>query len=214
MNEQITIPEQIKQLIAGHLSGSLTIEELKILKKWLDESSEHKRRFNEIRYAWAMADPMEANCHQEKNVLKLSKRIKQHHHTIWTWQRIAAMWAVVFIGSWILYRTMYKTDDLVETKTIVASSTTIHDIMGSQSIVDMPDESQLSLNDETTQKYPSDVSAQNRQVALHDKACFQVAHSDISFSVVADDPPLTTLTPIPLKPFPISAPSLTTPYMM
>ena len=173
MNEQISIPEPIKQLIAGQLSGSLTVEEMKTLKTWLDESSEHKGHFNEIRYVWALADHKMPSSEQGKSIWKLLERIKPRRHTFWTWQRVAASWAIVFIGSWILYWTTNKTE-LAETKTVAATATTIHAKMGSQSMVDMPDGSRVWLNGGSKLEYGSSYGEHDREVQLTGEACFDV----------------------------------------
>ena len=175
MNEQISIPEQIKQLITGQLSDKLSAEDLKTLKKWIDESPGHKRYFNEIRYTWALADQKVTSRDHGKSILKLSDRMKRSHHTFWTWQRVAASWAIVFIGSWILYWATNKTE-IVDHNT-VATTTTIHARMGSQTMVDMPDKSRVWLNGGSKLAYGSSYGEQDREVQLTGEACFDVKNN-------------------------------------
>ena len=56
MEELKNIPDDIKCLISGHLTGSLSADELDILKEWISESPENKLHFNKMRYAWIASE--------------------------------------------------------------------------------------------------------------------------------------------------------------
>jgi len=94
MDKQISVPEHIKQLISGQLSGSLSAEELNLLESWINESPDHKMYFNEMRYVWVLADKKITGRNHVESVWKLSNKIKRnvkHERTFWTWQKIAAL---------------------------------------------------------------------------------------------------------------------------
>ena len=103
MEESIFIPDHIKQLISGHLTGSLSPDELSELKIWIVESPAHKKYFNEMRNTWTLAGK---DAQTEKNLVELASKISQYNRRkqsgFWTWQRVAASAALAEAASGIL----------------------------------------------------------------------------------------------------------------
>ena len=178
MGKSIVIPEQIKQLISGHLSDSLSADELSMLNEWIAESSSHKKYFNEIRHVWSLSDNTVSNRSTEDSVWSLSKKIPRvgtRQHTFWTWQRIAASWLVIFAGSWMMGFFTKKSND-TETKTVLPemSTTAIQTKRGSQTTVEMPDGSRVWLNGGSQLIYGSAYGEPDREVQLTGEGCFEV----------------------------------------
>jgi len=173
------IPDHIKQLISGHLSGTLKPDEWSTLKVWVDESSVHKEYFNEIRNTWILAGKdAQNNKETEKNLVELASQISQYNRrgrrSFWTWQRVAASWIVIVIGSGALGWWTHQ-DHLTETQPAVSALTTIQARMGSQSTVDLPDGSRVWLNGGSQLSYDHAYDIHDREVQLTGEGCFEVA---------------------------------------
>lgn len=178
MSRSIVIPEQIKQLISGHLSDSLSADEAGLLQAWIDESSDHIQYFNDLRCAWALSDKTLSNREQGESVWNLSQKMQRNsvpHPVFWTWPRMVASWLVLCIGSWMLGMLMNK-GDVKEAKTATpkAFTTTIQAKMGSQTTVKMPDGSRVWLNGGSKLVYGSSYGEQDREVQLTGEGCFDV----------------------------------------
>ena len=178
MKEPVQIPDYIKQLISCHLSDSLTSDELFVLKSWVDESSVHKKYFNEMRDAWIMSGKdIQTDREKEKNLLelvgKLSKRRHDNHRSFWTWHRIAASWLLILVGAGALGWYMHG-DSTVESVPMTTAMTTIQAKMGSQSTVDMPDGTKVWLNGGSRLTYSNTYGEHDRTVQLTGEGCFDV----------------------------------------
>ena len=194
MSKSIEIPEQIKQLISGQLSGSLSADELRLLQAWIDESPDHRKHFNDMRHVWAFSDNTLSNREQGESVWNLSKKIQRdraRHPAFWTWQKMVASWIVVFAGTWMLNMLMDRgevKETIVKTAPPVTSTTTIQAKMGSQTSVKMPDGSRVWLNGGSKLVYCSSYGEDDREVQLTGEGCFEVAtHPEKPFVVKAGD---------------------------
>ena len=176
MKEPIIIPEQIKLLITKHLSESLNPDEIKILTLWIEESPGHKRYFNEIRNTWILSGKHHHSIN-ENNLLELVDKVSRSNRKLqrnfWTWQKIAASWVILFIGSGMLGWFMHEEQAPV-TKSAELSSTTVQAKMGSQNTVELPDGTQVWLNGGSRITYSNEYGEQNRELQLTGEGYFEV----------------------------------------
>ncbi|MDR2040414.1 MAG: DUF4974 domain-containing protein [Bacteroidales bacterium] len=179
MKETVVISDQIKQLISGYLSDSLTPEELSVLKSWIMQSPENKKYFNEIRHTWALSGTTIQNKEFSVRKLagKLSKRHKKQSRRFWTWQKVAASWGIIVICATSLWFFLNGDDISVQPDTpVVAQSThtVIQAERGSQSLINLPDGTKVWLNGGSTLSYIHDYNISERIVELSGEACFDV----------------------------------------
>ena len=94
MKELIDIPDNIKCLISGHLTGSLNADDLNILKKWITKSPDNKNHFNEMRYAWISSGDSSCKQGSGRSMLELMNEIQlsgnKKTRPISSWMKIAA----------------------------------------------------------------------------------------------------------------------------
>jgi len=194
MNNTFVVPEHIKELISAHLSDSLHSDELSVLKTWIDESSTHKKHFNEMRVAWIQSGKSTLNDKDKmKSLLEMMNKVSQHnrkpHRSFWTWQKIAASWVIVFIGASVL--SWYINEDYhaqTVTATPMPAATVIQAKMGSQTMIDMPDGSRVWLNGGSKMIYNNSFGEKDREVHLTGEGCFEViTHPDMPFVVKANN---------------------------
>ena len=179
MKEPIFISEEVKQLIAGHLSGSLNPDELSALKAWIVTSPAHKKYFNEIRSTWVLAgkDALHSKEHA-KNLMELAGKMPQYNRRIQsiflTWQRIAASWLIIAIGAGILGWLSHGERTGETQPALALAPTNIQLKMGAQSTIDLSDGSRVWLNGGSQLTYDDAYGRENREVQLTGEACFEV----------------------------------------
>lgn len=180
MNNAPVVPEYIKQLISAHLSDLLNPDELSVLKAWIDESSTHKKHFNDMQAVWVhTGKSILSERDKTKKLLEMMNKIsrygKQPHHNFWTWQRIAASWLLIFIGASVF--TWHVNEDYhakTVNETPMSATTVIQAKMGSQSMIDMPDGTRVWLNGGSKLIYGSSFGEKDREVYLTGEGCFDV----------------------------------------
>ena len=180
MKELINISDDIKCLITGHLSGSLSADELKTLKEWLMESPDNKRHFNKMRYTWIVSGNGSRGQGSGKDMLELMNEISlsgnKKSSPFWTWQKIAASWTIFILLSGFVG--WYLRGDQATPETglsqLESKVTTVYTKLGSQSTVDLPDGSIVWLNAGSKISYNDSYNEEEREVYLTGEACFDV----------------------------------------
>jgi Fe2+-dicitrate sensor, membrane component len=178
MKELINIPDNIKCLISGHLTGSLSTDELNDLKKWITESPDNKRHFNKMRYAWIASGTNNKQV-SGKSMLELMNEIpltvNKKSRSLRSWTKIAASWTILLLLSGVLgwYLRGNKEQHEVESK-LLSMETTVQTKLGSQSMVDLPDGSTVWLNAGSKLTYNETYNEDDREVNLIGEACFDV----------------------------------------
>ena len=178
MKELINIPDNIKCLISGHLTGSLSMDELNDLKKWITESPDHKHHFNKMRYAWIASGTNNKQV-SGKSMLELMNEIpltvNKKSRSLRSWTKIAASWTILLLLSGVLgwYLRGNKEQHEVESK-LLSMETTVQTKLGSQSMVDLPDGSTVWLNAGSKITYNETYNEDDREVSLIGEACFDV----------------------------------------
>ena len=178
MNKKVNIPEEIKLLIAGYLSGSLKPDELSALMSWINESPDNKKYFNAMRHTWSLSSNDLSLHEKEKTVLKFAEKLSHNNigkrlQSFWNWQRMAASWVILFICAgalgWFLNdKSANNTSSSAESVTVIYAKT------GSQTIVDMPDGTKVWLNGGSRLTYENTYGNHDREVQLTGEACFEV----------------------------------------
>ena len=179
MKELIYIPDNIKCLISGHLSGSLSTDELNVLKEWITESPDNKNHFNKMRYAWIASGTDNQKQVSGKSMLELMNEIplsvNKKSRSLRSWTKIAASWTILLLLSGVLgwYLRGNKEQHEVESK-LLSMETTVQTKLGSQSMVDLPDGSTVWLNAGSKITYNETYNEDDREVSLIGEACFDV----------------------------------------
>ena len=180
MKEIVGIPDNIKCLISGHLSGSLNADELNALKKWVTESPENKKYFNEMRYVWISSGNDNRKKGSGRNILELLNEIplsgKKKSLSFNTWLKIAASWTIIITLSGLLgwYLRGDQEQHEAEPSLLQSNTTTVQTKLGSQSMVDLPDGSTVWINAGSKLTYNDSYNEEDREVSLIGEACFDV----------------------------------------
>ena len=179
MKELINIPDNIKCLISGYLTESLSLDELNDLKNWITESPDNKRHFNKMRYAWIASGTDNHKQVSGKSMLELMNEIplsvNKKSRSLRSWTKIAASWTILILFSGVLgwYLRGGQEQHEVESK-LLSKATTVQTKLGSQSMVDLPDGSIVWLNAGSKLTYNEAYNEEGREVSLVGEACFDV----------------------------------------
>lgn len=179
MNNKSTISEH---LLVAFWKEEASEQERQQVEQWLAISEENERLFDQWKKAWqhagAMAD-FEA-IYVEANWQKVAERIKPVQETkqfrlfpaIW---RYAAALLLLAAATFLILR-----QGPVEMLEVTASNEPL--------MVELPDGSQVWLNEQATLRYPERFDQERRQVELTGEAFFEVTHNPAKpFSVLADN---------------------------
>lgn len=162
------------ELIPKYLSGNATDPEVKLLEEWVLSSSDNKSQFNAFKKAWVLSgiDGNEQNIDVEKEwivtedqlfsedkIVPLQSKPKRRINLFF---RIAAVAAVFIFASIWVFQTLNKTD-FIE----VVSQNTIEES-------ELPDGTEIALNQYSTVKYAKGQSEDFRRVELTGDAFFEV----------------------------------------
>jgi len=165
-------------LIPKYLSGEASDSEVKRLEEWVLSSSENKAQFNQFKKAW-MLSGIEGNYQnidvekewtatseklfQEAKVVPLQKKSGRR---IGIYLRIAVAVALVIVASiWIFYLIHDVSYQQVATKTQVKEN-------------ELPDGTEIALNQFSSIKYPEKLDNKFRRVELKGDAFFKVERDE------------------------------------
>jgi transmembrane sensor len=174
---------EIEEIITKFFSGIITPEKEVLLAAWLNESTENKKYFAQLKNIWEVAQPAfnpeEINLTKaEENVMRKisNRRWTQTPVVIW-WQRVAAIMIlpVIIMMSYLLYNQTPQ-------KPVVAYQEVISPF-GTSSKVDLPDGSTVWLNSGSKLKYPVVFASNERNVYLSGEGFFKV-HADKSYPFI------------------------------
>ncbi|MFV0365883.1 MAG: FecR family protein [Mangrovibacterium sp.] len=126
---------------------------------WIEASEANKQEYISLKNAWVMVGIAGANQPLEMKTQR--KRIMQ------PWIRYAAVLLVAFISGALSLSLLGKQE-------LPTQLVTIEVPVGEHSIVTLADGTKLWVNAETTMTYPSDFSAENRQITIEGEAFFEV----------------------------------------
>ncbi|MCF8368557.1 MAG: FecR domain-containing protein [Bacteroidales bacterium] len=175
-----------ENLIVKYLSGEVTDAEVNILESWVKESKENKKKFIDYKKAWRIAhssktefNPANAWNKIEKGLLGEKPRSKvisfQNRTTGLSWgYRIAATIAILFtIGYTYFYFINPPQKELLASNGIL--------------IEQLPDGSEITLNQNSTLIYSRKFNKKERRVNLSGDAFFEVARNEEKPFIIETD---------------------------
>ena len=175
----MTDKDQIQLIISAYLSGKATVEECRELEKWVKQSPDNNRYFQEMRNVWQVMhpafNPSEINVFEaEKNILaNIAATKKNITRTILVyWQRVAAILVLPLL---ILCTYLYLNKESGLYDTIEYQE--VKSPHGTFSEVRLPDGTHVWLNGGSSLKYPLTFRKGERDVFLSGEGYFEV-HSD------------------------------------
>lgn len=164
--------ENIDELIALKLVGSIDAESEKILADWINESAENARHFEEMQKIWGAGNLDDQfnpdvnaaweNVEEELGLDEKGRVIPMRKSSNTIYYRIAAAIVVLLGVTWI-YTNQLSTPDMVR----VAS-------LSDQTEVTLPDNSKVYLNANTSIEYPEYFKGKTREIKLEGEAFFEI----------------------------------------
>ena len=178
VNNQI---ENIEGQVLRYINGQLCQEESKKLEQWIVQSKEHQHLFKQIN-TLSLATDYE-RLRPKVNTKKALKNIKKKAHRktyfkLRNWLLRAA--AVLFIPLLSVVMIQYFSTE----KKVYNQSITIKTNPGMTTSFVLPDSTKVYLNSESTLKYLSKFTENNRMVELDGEAYFEVTHDPHSKFIV------------------------------
>lgn len=181
--------DKIIEITVKYHSGRATVEEIKTLYNWFEESEENKKHFDQISDIWfAVMNPdkkteydilsalksVKSKINKEKSVLSFTNPKSQQTKTrsIFYWLiRIAAVLIIIFSLGTTCY---YFFGKLIFDRNI-NELTTITAPIGSKSKITLADGTKVWLNAGSTIKYNENFNSKDRNIELTGEGYFDVA---------------------------------------
>ncbi len=164
-----------RKLIIRELKGEVSTEESQIIDKWIKESPENQKLYNELWSAFQLTSPDVELFIPDKEIAwanisnKISVPLKRRSLIIQLSSIAAAAVIFFLIGFAIRYSTTEKLPSsfLNQYSTVVVPE-------GQKSMIILPDGSQVWLNSGTVLKYKSSFNSQIREVEITGEGYFEV----------------------------------------
>lgn len=166
-----------EEIIAKYLSRQCTLEELKILVEWAEQSPENAKRLFDLEQTACTAhqnmqpDPDHATQQAwdtlQSRIARSAEPTILHAHprrkriAAWIWSA-ASVIVLAAIGAW-----MFIGKESVQMVRIATADTTM--------LITLPDSSTVWLNRNTLLEYPETFAAKSREVSLQGEAYFSVS---------------------------------------
>lgn len=156
-----------EHLIARYLNGHLSDEEEDQMLAWINENSENKKLFFELKDSWEAS--LKSQDKTQKELLRFyQKRAEKQVGLHWSWwKNIATAAAILLIGLFIGTFIIQKNSSSVQ-----LSSYSVP--LGSKSNIVLNDGTRICLNSGSELKLGKDFSPSNRTVELEGEAYFEV----------------------------------------
>jgi len=192
------MPEKnnIEQIIFSYLVGKTNIEEVQVLRKWLNESPVNNEQFKIIRNYWENNHWKIETEDQDQVFERLQHRIRQKstdgksiEFRPRSWRLptsrnrlvgIAASILLLFcVGIYLFQSDFMSPESINEVATILKQNPA-----GQKSRITLPDGTMVWLNSESSISYPESFSTTHREIELQGEAYFDVSKDSIrSFTV-------------------------------
>lgn len=178
MNTKLDFDDRVSDLIIKYLTEDISSEELEFLRKWINESSENKELFNNLKSSWDFAnkenglvdfDPVRSFTDLKHKLF--GDKPKAINPSIAIFFRKYAAIGLLFLAigsiiSWVVKPTRQIYGNL---------STVINAPLGAKSVLRLPDGTRVWLNAGSTIEYRPDFGKDTRTVYLKGEAFFSVA---------------------------------------
>jgi transmembrane sensor len=180
MNSVKNLNEEIKLLIIGYLTESISNDDSNRLKQWLEEDKQHLEYFDKLKAYWFLAGKeVEEKKYSSDSTLWEALKLKMDSESkalqkktrnkIFISVGIAASWVILFaLGSLFSNRTQKSLDLKSRTTEITAP-------LGAKSIIKLPDGTTVWLNAGSKLTYNQDFDKSERMIQLVGEAYFKVA---------------------------------------
>ena len=178
--------EDIIRIIAKYLAGSADNEEKEYLGKWIGESGENRKCFEQLRNIWETADTqyLLKTIHTKKALENVLKRISVRSYSGKLWKSLGKIAAILFIplllGN-IIWFTLSPKEELSAPGPVYSE---VFATFGTRTSLKLVDGSQVWLNSGSSLKYPDKFTGNLREVFLNGEAYFEVTgNSEMPFIV-------------------------------
>jgi transmembrane sensor len=170
----------IKDLILRFLNKEASDDEISELLYWLKLDEKNRQYFDEVNETFQTntvlgnftPEKVDSSWQQVAKRIEEDNEIKLARTTISTryynFLRVAASISIVFIASFVLWRYYYQQSEGVLSKAIV------HNSLGRNTQILLPDSTLVWLNTNSTLQYNSNFGESTREVTLHGEAFFDV----------------------------------------
>lgn len=176
-----------KEIFIKYLNDKCSDQELEEVIQWLKNDS-----LNNQGKSWAMQDWAEFRVNDDiiDNVTLSSLLDKIHHNinitrqnnkkpviSIITWITRAAAILLIPVLAFLIYTQSYHSSELSQIDNVASDSISIVTPVGSQTVVQLSDGTEVYLNYGSKLKYPLYFTGENREVILTGEGYFDVAHN-------------------------------------
>jgi transmembrane sensor len=170
----------ILQIIVRYLEGTANSEDIEKLGRWINDSEENKRYFEQVRNIWEAS-----NNHYDPKLFKTEKALENVLHRIsekspvknlWMyWKKIAAIILIPLLISNILFFS-------IRLSKVSSSSEPIYNevfaTVGTRTAVKLVDGTLVWLNSGSSLKYPDKFSGKQRVVYQEGEAYYEVKSNE------------------------------------
>lgn len=171
--------EVIIQVIAKYLSGNADNEEKINLEKWISDSDENRKYFEQLKNIWETTDTqyLPKTINSEKALENILQRISGSSplKKLWIfWGKIAAILLIpLLIGNIIWF--IFSSKKVLSSTSPVFSE--VFATFGTRTALKLVDGSLVWLNSCSSLKYPDKFSGKQREVFLNGEAYFEVTNN-------------------------------------
>lgn len=174
--------DKIFELLPSYFDETISSEDRVKVKEWREFSDENEQEYSQIKKVWDLTERLNQmeEFDAKAALKKFQANIKKSERSfIQKLQRVAAVLLLPLLTFTALLSYQYfsdKSEDIVWTE--------YNAIPGIISSFELPDGTQVSLNAESSIKFPSDFGHKKREVKLLGEAYFDVSHNkDVPFLV-------------------------------
>jgi transmembrane sensor len=163
-------------LIVRYLSREASASEQEQLFEWVSHSKENQKIFNEYSASWSKQEQEHPVFDFRQALRKLNEKIDAQETTekkkivFWNRWSIAATLALMMLAGFVLYVTSRDSSETQHEIVLSEFATTTQ-----QDTIRLSDGSVITLNANSSLKYPEAFSAANREVYLRGEAFFEIA---------------------------------------
>lgn len=165
----------IEELLPRFCEGMTTEAESRLVEEWMAQDEAHRKIVDQIHAIYLAADTLHVmeSVDTEKALKKVKGRMHREKVSWWEWtQRIAAMLSIPLLMAvlWMYQdrKTSQEVAQMIEIKTNPGMTTSVV----------LPDSTVVYLNSESSLRYPSRFSGENRKVELVGEAYFDVTKDE------------------------------------
>ena len=181
-NVDETYTNSIEDKIVSILSGEASQEEIAEVRRWLAESADNRKLYNDYLFIWNISGVIgrKDGYRTEAAWTSLDKQMTaQRHPALYalSWKKammVAAVAGIVFLAGMRVSRFTGKPADEQHMLTYAEHTSPY----GSKSKVKLPDGSQVWLNAGSTLRYSSDYNTNRREVYLEGEGYFDVTRNE------------------------------------